>query len=261
VGYAPPSVAVAKQREAALKALALDENLAAAHEMLAMLKMLGELDPPGAEPEWRRAVELDPDGTAAGYSLFLAIIGRVDEALTRIDRAVVLDPLNPGAHLFRAGHLMVARRYDEAIAEAKRTLAMAPGDSQATCVFAESLHFGGRHDEAIKAQLDCYARRWPDKPDIREAFERGYAEEGYAGAWRRAADIEAARYGEESYFAWDAAWNYMAAGDTAKALDWLEKAFAQRDPNVPMANSDPVFDPVRSDPRFQAILRRMNLPE
>jgi tetratricopeptide (TPR) repeat protein len=196
----------------------------------------------------------------AGYSTYLMVIGRRDEAMRQIERAVELDPVNSYTAARYASVLYYARRYDDSIAQARRALRLEPDDIMALSVLVGALHESGQQDEAIKAAIVSYASWLPDKPDIREALERGYAEEGYAGAFRRAADIEVSRYAEEPGIARDAAGNYILAGDTAKALDWLEKAIALHDPHVPSANCEPLWDPVRSDSRFQALLRKMNLP-
>jgi serine/threonine-protein kinase len=95
---------------------------------------------------------------------------------------------------------------------------------------------------------------------VAEALKKGYAESGYAGAWRRAAEVMLAKHGDERV-ATDAAGNYAIAGDRGRALDLLEKAYADRDWPVLYIGVNPIFDPLRAEPRFQALLRRMNLPQ
>jgi tetratricopeptide (TPR) repeat protein len=174
--------------------------------------------------EWEKSIELLPDavGARANYSHYLMIVGRRDEAMRQIERAVELEPVTPPAS-FYAAVLYMAHRYDDSIVQARRALRLDPHDNVALNVLFLALHESGQHDEAIKTAIRYYASWLPDALDIREALERGYAEEGYAGAWRRLADI-------------------------------------QRDPNAPYANCLPIWDPVRSDPRFQALLPKMNLP-
>jgi hypothetical protein len=96
--------------------------------------------------------------------------------------------------------------------------------------------------------------------EMEEALTQGYAQSGYRGAMRRAADLLAARSRKTYVTHCDVAMLYIWAGEKAQALDWLEKGFEVRDPNLPYINVDPTYDPLRSDPRFQALLRRMNLP-
>jgi hypothetical protein len=97
--------------------------------------------------------------------------------------------------------------------------------------------------------------------EIRGVLGRGYAEAGYAGALRKATDVEAAKHGSEPGVANDLAQNYVLIGDTARALDWLEKACDARDPNVPYITCPPMWDPLRQEPRFKALLRHLKLPE
>jgi hypothetical protein len=144
--------------------------------------------------------------------------------------------------------------------QARRALRLEPNHPTALNVLFLALHERGQHDEAIKAAILFYVRLLPDKPDIREAFERGYAEEGYAGAFRRAADFEVSHYAEKPGIAFGAAFDYMTAGDAARTLDWLEKTIAQHDPNASYVNSLPLWDSVRRDTRFRDPLRKMGLP-
>jgi tetratricopeptide (TPR) repeat protein len=259
MGYASPRDAVPRMKEAALKAMSLDDTLAEAHYALAALKTWHDWDLPGAGHEWERAVELDPnfaDGVAM-YSHFLTIMGRTDEAMAEIDRAVTLDPFNVTIQSFRAVDLYCARRYDEAIAQARKALRMQPDAPVALGALVLASHERKQHDEVIAVASTFYGRWFPD---VKEALERGYAEVGYAGAYHRAADIEASSHGEEPGAAFDISQNYLIAGDKVRALDWLEKAYQARDPNMPYLGCMPILGSLRSEPRFQALLRRMNLP-
>jgi tetratricopeptide (TPR) repeat protein len=261
IGFTLPSEAGPKAKAAVRRALELDETLPIAHSVLAQVLTWTDWDWAEAGREWEKSIELGPDdkGTLAAYSHYLMIVGRRDEAMRQIERAVELDPVFPPID-FYAIVLLCAHRYDDSIVQARRALHLDPHDNVALNALFWALHESGQHDEAIKAAIRYYACWLPDALDIREALERGYAEEGYAGAFRRVADVEAARHAGEPGIAWDSACCYMFAGDTVRALDWLEKAIAQRDPNAPYANCIPLWDPVRSDPRFQDLLRKMNLP-
>ncbi len=92
------------------------------------------------------------------------------------------------------------------------------------------------------------------------ALKKGYDKSGYAAAWQQATEVELAKYTGKGAVAFDAATNYTMAGDRALALDWLEKAYTDRDPSMPFIGCTPIFDPLRGEPRFQALLRKMNLP-
>jgi serine/threonine protein kinase/tetratricopeptide (TPR) repeat protein len=261
-GGAPPGEAGPKAKAAARRALELDETLPGAHVALALILGWTDWDWAASGREWERAIELSPEDTEwrAWYSHYLLIVGRPDEAMRNIERAVELDPMAPGRRVFYSSVLWYARRIDDCIEQARRSLQLAPVNPMAQAFLVCAFHEKGQYDEAIKAQIEYYKYVMPDKPDVREALERGYAEEGFAGAFRRAADVEVSRHVDEPNIAWEAANNYMFAGDTAKALDWLEKYVALRGPNAVYIHIDPFWDPVRSDPRFQALLRKMNFP-
>jgi serine/threonine-protein kinase len=118
-------------------------------------------------------------------------------------------------------------------------------------------HLKQRHADAIAAAATYYASQgWEG---VAEALRQGYAESGYTAALRRAAEVELTKYGSAAV--WDAASNYAMAGDFARALDLLERAYEGRDPNIPFIGCLPIFDPLRAEPRFQALLRKMNLPQ
>ena len=118
-----------------------------------------------------------------------------------------------------------------------------------------------------RAHLSARGRHWAllnektGRPDVAEALKKGFADSRYAEALRKATAVEVAKHAGEGGVAWDAAYNYAMAGDRALALDWLERAYADRDPNMPFIGVNPIFDPLRAEPRFQTLLRQMNLPQ
>jgi TolB-like protein len=261
MGYVPRDEAAPKMREAALRAIALDDGLAESHYALAAFRTWGELDLRAAGPEWKRAVGLDPnypDGIAM-YSHYLAIMGHVDEAMTQIDRAVSLDPFNVNSHRFRSLVLVFARRYDDAIAEAHKALTLGPGNLPALGALIPALWKLGRNEEAL-ASIKEYFGVFYAIPDLDSALDRGFAEAGLPGAMQRGAEVLAPRAAAGEVSPTDVAWMYSYAGDKAHALDWLERAYEVRDPGLPYLGS-PDYDPLRAEPRFQALLRKMGLPE
>jgi TolB-like protein len=258
MGLASPGEAGPKAIAAALRAIELDENSAVAHEILASIRTWIDWDWAGAEPEWRRALELNPNAaqTHAIYSHFLANMGRLDEAVPHIKLALELDPFNALFHSFYSSVLMYSRRYDEALAAARTALAMQPDAPVALTNLEEALSAKGMRDELLAVERE---RAAPD-PERLAAFEKGLAEAGYEGVQRRLADSMAVGYESSGrVMAVNIAIKYMFAGDKARAIDWLEKAYEDRDPNLPYLGK-PVWDSVRDDPRFQDLLRRMNLP-
>jgi Tfp pilus assembly protein PilF len=263
IGASPPGEAGPKAKAAAERAIALDETSDTAHEALAVISTWTDWDWEAAEREWRRALELNPNNASAHayYAHFLAILGRLDEAVEHAERSIELDPYNP---LFKALYGVVLtfdRRYDDAIAVAS----IEPVHPLSENVLQASFIIKGMKDEQLAQQRERIAR----DPERVAAFERGLADSGYEGAQLAIAELLAERYetargipdaGARTVFLPNAiAGRYLDGGDHQRAIDWLEEAYEVRDPNLPYLGN-PVFDPLRSDPRFQALVDRMGLP-
>jgi tetratricopeptide (TPR) repeat protein len=267
-GITPPQEAGTKAKEAALQAIELDDASAGAHEALAVVRTWTDWDWVGAEPEWRRALELDPNAANAHafYANYLAILGRTDEAVPRSERAIELDPFNAMFHGLYSMVLYFDRRYDDALAAARTALGMQPDVSAAYDTLQWAFISKGMRDEQLAHQRERIAL----DPERVAAFEKGLAEGGYEGAQNAIADLLAARYEKAGgipdpgvrtvYLPWAIALRYLDAGDYERTLDWLETAFEVRDPNLLYLGVSPLWDPLRSDPRFQNLLLRMNLP-
>ncbi len=252
LGYAPRLEALPRGNAAAEKALALDEAIAESHYALAVIKHY-DWDWVGAEREYNRAIEINPSypDARAYYSNLLMILGRRQEAVPQAERALELDPFNP---LFRALYtfgLLFVRRYDDAIAQARKV------DSPLSTSILSFAFFGkGMYDEMVAAERQFFS----GDDEIESACDRGYAEGGAAGAERHIAETLAARSRKTYVDPWFIADAYLRAGDKAHALEWLEKAFEERNPNL-LSITLPVFDSLRSEPRYQDLFRRMNLPQ
>jgi serine/threonine-protein kinase len=260
MGLTPPAEAAPKAKAAALKAVALDETAAEAHHALAIVKGWSDWDWTGAEPEFKRAIEINPSfpDARAYYSHFLMIMRRPEEAMPQMERALQLDPLN---ELFQAMYgldLHYVHRYDEAIAQFRKVLRTAPDHPSALGPLPLALFLRGMYPEALAAWKTYLTAIYSDR-DVERALDRGYAEGGFAGAMRQAADALAARSRKTYVITEDIALLYVHAGEKGRALNWLEKGVEVRDPNAPYIG-EPSFDSLRSEPRYQALLRKMNLP-
>jgi TolB-like protein/Tfp pilus assembly protein PilF len=260
-GLAHPRDAGPKAKAAALKAVELDDTLAGVHGVLGDMFAWTDFDFAAADREYKRALELDPNdaGSRAAYSHILMILGRPDEAMQQIERAVAMDPLAEWLRLYYAAVLLGARRYDDALAQARVAVRAQPGNLPALGVLVVAAHMKREYADAIAANAACYEGM--GRQDVAEVLKKGYAESGYAGALRQATEVELAKHGGEPGVAMDAANNYVMAGDNARALDWLEKAYAERNPSMTYVGCNPIYDPLRAEPRFQALLRKMNLPQ
>ena len=257
-GLVPPLEAGPKWKVAATKAVELDGTLAEGHRALANFKAFHEFDWAGGEAAYRRAIELSPNYAYARalYSHFLTAMRRPEEAAPQIKRALELDPINPFIQGIYGLQLMFARRYDDAITQFRNTLRMAPNFPLAHQGLSSCLHQKRRYEEALAEVQAIYA----GDPEASEALVRGYALAGYQGALNSAADTLVARSHVSFVKPITVAILYDDAGNREQSLKWLEIAFELRDHDLVYLSVAPISDAVRSHPRFQDLLRRMNLP-
>jgi TolB-like protein/Tfp pilus assembly protein PilF len=250
-----------KVRAAALKAIALDEGLSAAHEALAWVRWMLEWDWRGARESFLRAIELNPnDGFAqANYGWLLLTLGHREEGLARIERAVALDPFNPLSHAWHAAFLSFLWRNDEAIATAREALRLQADHPIALGALWSAYGQKGMEREALEAAKKTVGVYWDD-PKVQAALEEGFARGGYAGAMRALADAVVLLPPSAPFVPADVANYYAMAGEKEKAIDWLEKAYEARNYMMVYTGCDPVYRDLHPDPRFQALLRKMNLP-
>jgi serine/threonine protein kinase/tetratricopeptide (TPR) repeat protein len=258
-GFMSSAEATPKQKAAALKALELDNTLAEVHFTLAGINIWTDWDWPGGDREYRRAIELNPNYADARiyYSHLLNYLGRPKEAAVEADRGLALDPLNTLVQDIYAMYLMQARRYDDAVALLRKILDNSPNDPIALSTLRSAYHMKRMYKEALEIWKASYAAKGDREAE--EALDRGYAEGGYQGALRRVAETLAERSKTTFVTPWQIATLYTRAGMNNEALEWLEKAYQTHDPNMPYISVDPIFDDLRTDPRFQDILRRMKL--
>jgi TolB-like protein/Tfp pilus assembly protein PilF len=252
------------------KALALDSTLAEVQHALALIRTWLDWDWEGGEAAFRRAIEINPNyaEARAWYGAFLAYIGeRPEEARAQIERALELDPFNPLFRTFDAGVLWKEGRYAEAIEELEAVLQIQPDHLVAIRDLVDAYHDNGNYDEAL-AQIRRQVRRELDGyPEfaaaLEQALDRGYAEGGYRVALLRYAETIAARWerGERVAHVF-AAKAFAMAGDKERTLDWLEIAYEAHDIMLAGVLHASGFGPVPGDdPRYQALRRRMGLPE
>jgi TolB-like protein/tetratricopeptide (TPR) repeat protein len=260
VGLVPPSDALPRAKAAALEAVRLDPDCAEAHEVLAVIATWGDWDWAAAEREWRRALDLNPNGANAHayYAHFLFIVGRGEEAWAHSALALELDPFNALFHVLGAFVRYFERRYDDALSLVRRALSLQPEHPGAQSVEWYVGWALGRHEEATAAMRPVLDLMYGDA-GVLNALDDGRSEGGHVEAYRRVAATLAERHRRTYTIPFDIASFFAAAGDSEAALDWLERAFDLRDGNLPY-QCMPWLDPLRSTPRFQALLRKMNLP-
>ncbi len=250
--------AYAKAKAAALKALQLDDKLAEAHNALAMVLFL-YLDIAGSIPEFQRAIALNPNyATAHHWYGFnpLSTLGRFDEAIAESKRAVELDPLSPVINSDLGSNLMVARRYDEAIAQLRKTLEIDPTFSLAHGALGEALQFKGDLPGAIAEYTK--AQELGADPRIRVLMAAAKAQSGDKdAAVRMLAELEEASRNREIPGAQRAVL-YSSLGNRTEAIRCLEQSVADHDSqDVAWIKVYPKWDPLRGDPRFEALVQKV----
>ncbi|MCX6627678.1 MAG: protein kinase, partial [Candidatus Solibacter sp.] len=260
IGYVPPREAGPKAKAAAERALALDDTVAEGHYALATIKTWTDWDWAGAEREFKRAIEINPSfpDARAYYSHLLMNVQRPQEALPQMERALQLDPFNPLFQSMYGVDLAYVRRYDDAIDQYRKVLRTAPDSPVALSNLPIALFNKGMYKEALAAWRTSLNSAYGS--EVERALEQGYKRAGYPGAMRYAAEALAARARKTHVLPIDIGTLYLHAGEKAPALEWLERGFESRDPNLPYLGL-PEFDSLRSEPRYQSLLRRMNLPQ
>ena len=256
MGIVSAAEAGPKAETAAKKALELDSTSAEVHYSLAIMKYEVLWDWEGGESEFKKTLELNPNDAEAHayYSHLLNIVGRSEEAMKQIEVALKLDPRNPLIKSLYGVDLLFVHKYDEAIIAFQEALKGDPTAPVALSNLPNALHFAGRDIEALEL-----LRMKATIPEIKEAFSNAIATEDFAGARRNVGDILVEKSKTTYINPIRMASNYAFAGDKNKAIDWLEKAYQEHEPNLPYLLS-PNYDSLRDDPRFQYLCRRMNLP-
>jgi len=238
--------------------LELESTHADGHASLAWVNFLYEWDWAGAEVEWKRAIELNPNYGDSVYSQYLMVMKRPEEAMAQMQRALQFDPLNESVQLHHVFELQAAGRDDEVIVQVRKLLRTSPQHPMLHRNLSVSLLHKGMYEESL-AEMKASYSSIGDR-EVEQALTQGYAQSGYRGAMRRAADVLAARTRKTYVPPIDVALLYALAGGNAQALDWLDKGLEERSPHMPYVGAHVEFAPLRNTPRFQDILRRMNLP-
>jgi DNA-binding winged helix-turn-helix (wHTH) protein/TolB-like protein len=257
---APANEAYPKAKDAALKALELDDELAEAHTSFAYVRMSYYWDWQGAEDGYRRAISLNPNYATAHqwYAEYLTAMGRFDEALAETRRAREIDPLSPIINAGEVWTLYFARRYDEAIERGRRIAEMNPQFAEIHEYLKRCYDQKGMYREAITARQ---TRRKLVGLDATEnaVLKDAASADNAADYWKKRLEQEIDEGRSESLEAFNMAEIYAPLSEKDIAFEWLEKAIKNRDYEVMYLRVAPNLDPLRADPRFADALRRVGL--
>ncbi len=261
-GFLPPtSENWSKSEAAANKALALDDTLPDAYNALAGVKQFNN-DRAGAERDLRRAIELNPNYAEGRrhYSMYLSEDGRSEEALAQMRKVLELEPLSVPFNINLAVIFYQTRQYDRAIEQYQKTLELDPNDAFTHELLGNAYEQKGMQKEAV-AEWSRALRLTGDN-ELATMLERTFAASGFNAAVRALWQKKLERFNEKAKRGeYVPAMNYVLAytrlADKEQALTWLVKAEQERNRMIFDINLDPIYDPLRDDPRFQDLLRKV----
>jgi tetratricopeptide (TPR) repeat protein len=255
--YVEPLEAYPNVKEAALKAISLDERDAEAHVYLGQAKQVVDWDLAGGETELKRALELDPNSAPARLflGLFVSSEGDVEKGLTLIEQAKQLDPLSPAVSNIVSWFYLNIDRFDDAIAEGKRTITLDPAYIYYGSPIAAAYREKGDYERSI--ELYTEAQKKTHFPFAGLAIT--YARIGRQDEARRILGQLVEKAQTQYVAAYVIASVYVALGENDEAFRWLERAYAEHDGPLLGIGFNRAFRSLRSDPRFAHLLSRMGL--
>jgi TolB-like protein/Tfp pilus assembly protein PilF len=247
---------LSKGREAALKAVALDDNSPEAHTALGTVLVSSDFDFSAGEAQYRRAIELNPNyaETHYWYAFILSRIGKHTEAFAQMDRALELDPMNLVYRANHGGMLAWAGRYDESIAELEKLREL---DENFAPVLGNLFNAYQRKGDYAKA-IEVRCRELELNGDKEEALRHrdAFARGGWKGFLRYLTSEN-----HPSYLSnYTLAWCYAGLGEKDKSLEALNRSYENRESQLQRLKVDPVFDLLRDDPRFNELIQRIGFP-
>ena len=262
-GGLPSKDALSGAKKAALKAIELDNLLAEPHASLAFIAETYDWDWPGAEREYKQALELNPSYAQAHnwYAGYLTYTGRFNEGIAEAMRARELDPLSLPLNNALAGRLAAGGRYDEALGQVQRTLELddhfAPAHQTLGWIYLHS----GKQKEAIREFQHALELSGAEDTDIQLDLGFACAVSGQREEARRILVKLEQMHQQGIAPSASVAILYGALGESNEAFVWLEKAYQERDPQLTYLKAGRRFEPLRKDPRFGEFVRRVGLPD
>jgi serine/threonine protein kinase len=260
-GLIPPSEAISRAREAIYKSLELDDSLADAHIILGNILALHDRDWAAGEREYRRALELDPNNAFGHqmYADFLIAMKRQKEWEVEAQHALELDPFSPFFQWVYGWELVYVGRYDEAIAHLRKVLNTEPRSSSAHLGLWGAYYRKGMQKEALDEAIKHF--EIINEPAVVDALMRGYAQGEYTKAMSLGASALESEAKQKHVPGVRLARMYAHAGEVDQAIRWLNVAIDRHETSLNRLSVFWDWDNLRSDPRFQEMLRRLKLPQ
>ena len=261
-GLVPAKDAYPRAKEAAQKAMEIDDRLAEAHVSLGYVRTQFEWDWPGAERELRRSIELNPGFAIAHdrYGTTLGRMGRLEEAVAEKRRAVELDPLSLIINRNLGIILYLARQYDQAMEQERKTLELDPNYIGVHLTIGQAYFEKSMYKEGM-AEVEKELAISPGNAVPLSWLGYGYAIGGRKAEAQKVLDQLRERSKQKYVPAWTVADIYLGLGEKDQALTWLDKAYEERVQWLIWLKVEPLFDGLRSDPRFADLLRRVGLAQ
>jgi len=264
--YVPREEGIREMRIAVARALELDPNLGEAHLALGILKLFYEWDWPSGERALRQAVRLNPNDPHAWHNManYLDVVGRYEEAVDARLRGVALDPLDPRLRMILGVDYTVLGKLDDALVQYEHALRLDPSNAlllglgPALPGGPVRIHLARGHNaEAVQELIRLAALRGATAAEL-DAMRGAFAKAGIRGVWRAWIDMDLRQHGG-AIDPLRAAVLWASAGDADQALDWLERAYAERNPGLIYLRSEGAFAGLQSQPRFVRIVKDMKL--
>lgn len=261
-GRLPSKDVLARAKTAALKAIELDESLADPHASLAFVVETHEWDWARAEREYKRALELNPDDARAHhwYAGYLTYVGRINDGIAEEMRARELDPLSLPINNALSGRFLAAGRYDEALQQVQKTLELDSHFPQAHQTLGWVYLNTGNHDSAIREFRNALQLSGPDDSDLMLDLGFACAVKGERNEARQILAKLKVLHQKGLAASGSIGILYGALGESDEAFAWLQQAYAERDPELTYIKIGRRFEPLRHDPRYQELVRRVGLP-
>ena len=259
-GWLPPREAWGKLKDAATLAVQKDDRLAQAHGALALGKLHYDWDFKGAEAEFKRALELDPNDADIHhqYAHYLMAMGRIAESEAETQRSLKLDPVDDGLISCLCWHSYAAHDYEQTLIMARKALVSQPNNFWEHTILGWTLEQKGMPDEAIP-EFQKAAAASGDMPMFVAALGQAYAMAGKRQEAEKILQALSVKAKTVYVSPFDIATIYAALGEKDEAFIWLDKAVDERSTFLPYAKWEQRLDPLRSDPRFKNLLQRIGL--